>query len=255
MFLNIIILKVRLILVLLFVSSSIIAQEKTHYDFWNRITISQPITKSFKAEIEFQNRWQNDYYSRNTFWFEYQLMNSIRLWGYYQLNPKISVFISPFAYFENSPIIKNDGNENKVKSYENRYTIGLEWKQNLFQKTFLIYKNSIEYRDFKNTSPDYFRFREKLGLKQELNSKWSLFAYDELFINAINSNGNHFFDQNRIGFSVNLNANKNLKFELGYLFNVRSQKNSSINLQENNLILNTYFTIPNKRIKSNGNHS
>lgn len=228
------------------ISNFIFSQQQNHYNFWNRIAISQSFAKKYKAEFEIQNRWQNDINSNDKLWFEDKLMNSFRLWGYYQLNNKICVIVSPFAYFENNPIIKNEGDEDKAKSYENRYSLVMEWKENLFQNTFLINKIGVEYRDFKNVSPDYFRIREKLGVKYELNSKWSLMTYDELFMNANIKNGIPIFDQNRIGFSVNLNSIKNLKFEFGYMMNSRSQRNSSLNLNENNLVVNTYYTLSSK---------
>lgn len=232
----------------IFFISNFIFSQQNHYNFWNRVAISNSFSKKYKAEIEVQNRWQNDIYSKDKIWFEDKLMNSFRLWNYYQANDKICIVVSPFAYFENSPIIKNEGDENKVVSYENRYSVLLEIKETFLKKIVLINKIGLEYRDFKNSSPDYFRFREKIGFKYELNSKWSLLTYDELFMNANDKNGNHIFDQNRIGLSVNFNAIKNLKFEVGYMFNNRSQRNSSTNLQENNLLINTYYTLPNKKI-------
>ena len=237
------------ILLLFLATHLIVAQESNHYNFWNRMAIATPITKQLKAELEIQNRWQNDMYDNNTKWVEAQLMNSFRLWSYYQLNEKICFIASPFGYFENNPIIKNEGDESKAKIYENRYSLLMEIKERLFQKTYVINKFGIEYRDFKNWSPDYFRFREKLSVRYELNSKWALVTYDELFINTTNKNGIHEFDQNRIGLMVNLNPIKSLKLELGYMLNTRSQKNSTTNLQENNFVLNTYYTLPNKKIK------
>lgn len=219
---------------------------QNHYNFWNRIAVSHTLTENIKAEFEIQNRWQNDLYSNEKIWFEDKLMNSFRLWMYYRIHDHLTLLISPISYFENNPIIRNIGDENKSLTYENRYSVLIERNVKILPKTSFINKVGIEYRDFKNSAPDYFRAREKLTFKYDLSSKYAVLAYDELFINCINKDGITIFDQNRTGLSVNYTGIKNLKLELGYMYNYRSQRNTDVHLSENNLTVNTYYSIPKK---------
>lgn len=241
----------RTILLLLFLFANILfAQQSTHTNFWSRISIVQPITSKLKAEVEFQKRWQNDVTSNSNNPFDYKLLNSLRFWTYYQLNDKITFIISPFAYYENNPIIKKESDKTKISSYENRYSVVLELNQKLLDKLKLQSRTGVEYRDFKNTVSDYLRFREKLSLKYSFNPKFALIGFDEILINSTNSNSLHNFDQNRLGLSFIYNPINVLKLELGYMKIERSQKMISDLLNENDIVLNCYFTLPNKKIKA-----
>jgi long-subunit fatty acid transport protein len=227
----------------------LVAQETAHTNFWSRIAIKQPIISKLKAEAEFQKRWQNDVTSNSNNPFDYKLLNSLRFWTYYQLNDKITFIISPFAYYENDPTIKKESDKTKISSYENRYTVALELNQKLFDKLKIQNRTGIEYRDFKNTVPDYFRCREKLSLKYNFNPKFTLIGFDEIFINTTNSNGLHNFDQNRVGIILNYKFMKEFKIEFGYMRIERSQKAISDLLNENDIVFNCYYTLPNKKIK------
>ena len=241
----------KLYLVLLFLFVNVLfAQETAHTNFWSRIALAQPITSKLKAEAEFQKRWQNDVAAHSNNPFDYKLLSSLRFWTYYQLNDKVTLIASPFAYYENDPILKKESDKTKISSYENRFTVALELNQKLYNKLKFQSRTGIEYRDFKNTVPDYFRFREKLSLKYSFNPKFVLIGFDEILINATNSNGLHNFDQNRVGLSFNYKLLKELKLELGYMKIERSQKTISDLLNENDIVLNCYFTVPNKKIKA-----
>jgi hypothetical protein len=240
-------------LLLLLLVNTLWAQETSHTNIWSRTAISKSINSKLKVETEFQKRWQNDITSNSNNPFDYKLMTSVRLWAYYQWNDKFTFIISPFAYYENNPIIKNDSDKSKIYSYENRYTIALEFNLKVYEGLKLQSRTGIEYRDFKNTSPDYFRAREKLSLKYNFNAKFALTGYDEYFFNATNSEGLHNFDQNRLGLLLSYNFIKELKLEIGFIKIERSQKNSTEHLSENDIVLNCYYTLPNKKIKNNGN--
>lgn len=225
------------------------AQQSMHTNLWSRIAVTQPVNSKLKAEVEFQNRWQNDVAVNSNYTFDTKLMSSLRFWTHYQFNDKLIFLISPFAYYENEPLINEESDKTKKSSYENRYAVALEFNQKLTDKLKLQSKSGIEYRDFKNTALDYFRCREKLSLKYNFTTKIAALGYDEILINTTNSNGLHHFDQNRLGFSLIYNPTTMLKLELGYLKIERSQKSISDLLHEKDIVVNCYYTLPNKKLK------
>lgn len=230
-------------------ASILFAQQSMHTNLWSRVSATQPVNSKLKAEVEFQKRWQNDGTVNSNTTFDTKLMSSLRFWTHYQFNDKLIFLISPFAYYENEPVINKESDKTKKSSYENRYAVALEFNQKLTDKLKLQSKTGIEYRDFKNTAPDYFRCREKLSLKYSFNTKFALLGYDEILINTTNSNGLHIFDQNRLGFSLIYNPITMLKLELGYLKIERSQKSISGLLHEKDIVVNCYYTLPNKKLK------
>jgi len=238
----------KIILILLVTSATVFAQNTSHTNFWSKIAIAQPLTNKINAEAEFQKRVQKDTDENSNGIPDYKLLSSFRFWIYYKLNDNITFIASPFAYFENNPIINIESDKNKISSYENRYTAAVELNKIITTKIKLQNRTGLEYRNFINTSPDYFRLREKLSIKITITPKLSLIGYDEILINSKSTNGLHNFDQNRLGINFSYNPTKKIKIDLGYMKVERSQKNSLDNLFENNIVLNTYFTLPNKKL-------
>ena len=229
-------------------TTTFFAQNASHTNFWSKIALTQIITNKISAEAEFQKRWQNDIINNPNNYVDYKLATSLRFWIYFKPNENTTICLSPFSYFENNPIIKTESDKSKISSYENRYAAAIELSYNRITKLKLQTRTGIEYRNFINNSPDYFRFREKLSIKFTINSKLILTGFDEILINSNSLNGLHNFDQNRLGTSLSYSPTKRIKIELGYIKIERSQRNSIDNLLENNLVLNTYFTLPNKKI-------
>lgn len=233
----------NIISLLLIASTTLFAQSTAHTNFWNKLAINKPLSNKINIEVEFQKRYQEDI---NHNFAENKLLSSIRFWIYYKINDKINLIASPFAYFENNPIIIKESDVNKILNYENRYAVAIELTQKLNSKIKFQNRTGIEFRNFINTSPDYFRFREKLSIKYTLTSKISLNGYDEILINSNSGEGLHYFDQNRLGSNISYNPNKNIKIEIGFIKIEHSQRNPSDILSENNFVLNTFFTLPNK---------
>ncbi len=232
---------------LLFTSTMLFAQNTTHTNFWSKIAISVPINSKINAESEFQKRWQKDSNENSNCIPDNKLLSSIRFWIYYKQNENITFIVSPFAYFENDPIIKTENDKNKISSYENRFTCAVELTKKITSKIKLQNRIGLEYRNFINTTPDYFRLREKLSVRFNINSKISLIGYDEILVNSNSTNGLHNFDQNRLGLNLNYYPTKKIKIEFGFMKVERSQRDNIDNLLENNIVLNTYFTLPNKK--------
>ncbi len=240
----------NIILILLITTTTLFGQNASNMNFWSKIAIGQPLTNKINAEAEFQKRWQKDSNENSNSIPDYKLLSSFRFWIYYKLNDNITFIASPFAYFENDPIIKTENDKNKISNYENRYTCAVELTKKNTSKIKLQNRIGLEYRNFINTTPDYFRLREKLSVKLTINSKLSFIGYDEILINSNSTNGVHNFDQNRLGINLSYNPTKKIKIDLGFMKVERSQRNSIDNLLENNIVLNTYFTLPNKKLKN-----
>lgn len=220
------------------------SQNGSHNNVWSRVSISNQFSEKFKTEAEFQKRWQNDISldnSKNP--FQEDLMNSVRLWAHYKYNSKFNFSVSPFAYFQPTSIISKESDKLKSKTYEVRYTIASDFKQKLINKTYFFDRLALEYRDFKNNNNDnVIRLRNKAGLKYEFNSKWTITAFDEYFLNLNSEDHKHLYDHNRIGFLGNYSPTKALKMEFGYIAISRLPKNKDELMHENNFLVMLYYT-------------
>lgn len=227
---------------LLILSNLVIAQDANHLNFWGRISLTQPINKQIKLETEFQHRTQNDYTQKKNNIFEEQLLNSVRTWLHYQHKTDIGFSISPFAYYWNSPIIILEADKSKPQSEEVRFSVAFDLKHEVAKNLWMIDRTCFEYRDFQHTNSDIVRARNRFGLRYELNNKWNITSFDEIFLNINGVKPNNFFDQNRIALLFNYKPTKDIRIETGYLYISRLPKNAEEFLYEDNLILHLYYT-------------
>ena len=122
------------------------------------------------------------------------------------------------------------------KFTEHRLFEQITLKQNIW-KLKLNHRYRFEQRFFSNNSFVKHRFRYKLGLSIPIdkNTKWSLQAFDELFINYGARINNHIFDQNWIYAGILHKLNKRTALKLGYMNQYILKSNN--NQTENNPIL------------------
>ena len=230
--------------IILLLSLQVFGQESSHNNVWTRISLIYPSSDQFKVEAELQKRWQNEISldnSKNP--FQEDLMNSVRLWANYKYNSKFNFSVSPFAYFQHTSIISKESDKSKAKSYEVRYTIASDFKQKILNKTYFFDRLALEYRNFKNNNIDnVIRLRNKAGIKYEFNSKWTITAFDEYFVNLNSEDHKHLFDHNRIGLLGNYSPTKALKMEFGYITISRLPKNKDELMHENNFLVMLYYT-------------
>lgn len=238
------------IIPILFLINLISAQDN-HHEIWSKFSVDKSFSEKIKGELEYQIRFQDNATIDNGS-IKYPLLSSVRIWGSYNIDKHFSMLFSPFAYFQISPLIAKETDLDKKKVYENRYTLMFEYKNELLKKTSFMNRFGFEYRDFKNTSLDYFRMREKGTLKFDLNSKVAVLASDEVFFNMTSKENTKFFDQNRVSLLLNYSPIKDLRFEVGGLFCSKNQKMIEQNIHENVLIFNTCVILDKKREK-NGN--
>lgn len=226
------------VVMVLSLSQGLMAQN--HENTWFRVNIGFPIAQKWKMEVDFHHRRQNGYGSENA--LDKNLMNTIRIWAHHPINSHFKFSISPFAYFTNYKIIQNPGDEMAEPKREIRLSTALEWQYPVNRKTALIDKMGLEYRIF-DQNPDVTRWRNRLGARYAITPKLKLGMYDELFCNLAGVKSGHFFDHNRLGPLLEINALPHLKLDIGYLYIVRLPASSPATFHENNFLININYQI------------
>ncbi len=221
----------------------IFSQNTSHTNLWTRFTFSQTLSDKIKIDSELQYRTQNWFKCSNTP-FDKNLMQSLRFWTSYKFNKNITFSISPFAYFFNYKLLKNESDLTKPINKEIRFASALDLQQELFKNFNLIFRTGYEYRNFIKSN-DIQRFRQKFTFKYDFNEKYSISIFDEILMNINGVSRDHFYDHNRVGALFSLKLISLLKMETGYIYITRMQRNSLELIPEHNLILN--FTISKKK--------
>lgn len=216
-----------LFLALLFVSSIAYAQNYHHNVFSLGLTLADTINQRTKLELSLQKRTQNTALDHN--FFKSSQLNSVLVWLNFTVSKNSKISVSPFAYYENFPLIAkvNDENLSPVKEYRFsvRYT-------NDRRSRIVDYGNrySVEYRvrDLKHDGIYRSNFRMRYMAKLE-KSVHGLLSHrkpvtfqlnDEVFLQfgkAVHNRPN-VFDQNRIYLGFNYELLKNFKTSIGYLY-------------------------------------
>ncbi|MFZ1495429.1 MAG: DUF2490 domain-containing protein, partial [Saprospiraceae bacterium] len=128
-----------------------------------------------------------------------------------------------------------------------RYSFALDVKHELEKNLWLINRSCFEYRDFQETNTDFIRFRNRLGLRYEFNSKWNLSFLYEVFLTLNESKPSKVFDHDRLAMLLNFIPTKNIRIETGYMYITRMLKNTDEFLYENNFLVHLYFMLPYSR--------
>ena len=222
-----------------FFAPKIVAQG--HTNSWLRTTLSIPVTKKIKTDLELQHRRQNDFESDNL--FDKNLMYTFRTWVYYKINKDVVYAISPFAYFSNYNIIKkeSDGFTDPINEY--RFTASLEIQHQLATKLFVVDRTALEYRVFEGSVENTTRFRNRLALRYDFNSNYNIAFGDEILMNSSGTDAQHIFDHNRIFTNLSYKPNSDFKFDIGYIYISRLTKSNIDLIDENNFYLNFTFSI------------
>lgn len=229
-------------LILIFLSVlSVNAQN--HLNLWSRVTFSKKFSNTFKTDIEFQHRRQNDFGNNN--FFDKNLMSSFRVWNTFQLSKKTSISISPFAIFRNYSIIESINDSKKSAITEYRFAGAFDFAQPISKKWSITNRTGAEYRVFDNPISNQIRIRNRIGFKYQWNhSKQQLYIFDEPFITIEGYlDKEHIYDQNRIGAMYTHQLTDKIKFETGYIFIDRLTRNHTESIEDSNFILNFILQI------------
>jgi hypothetical protein len=228
------------------------AQTERHYNAWSRISIAYPLTEKWRLEIDMQHRRQNNYFDENKAnLLRNNLLHSVRFWGHYKLNKNFGLSISPFAYFLNVPLIRYEKDVDKPSVKEIRHTIAFDFQPSIASKIHFLSRTTLEYRNFEGSNPDFWRGRQRIGIRYDIAKKWSVNAFEEVFLNLNHLSTNSLLEHNRLGLLLNYKPNQHWRIETGYIHIHRKSQNVENLINIENILLHIYFTLP----KLNKNHS
>ena len=181
--------------------------------FWFKTSLHYHIDSKLSTTLELHHRTQSILSAESP--FRYPLNNAARLWLIYKLSNRETTNFSPYAFISNysqmkkeEDVMHSNANEHRIHlQYENKMPVSSAWS--------MTSRFSAEYRIFERNQ-DLFRFRIREGLIYIVSKNLSLQLYDELFLNTINIERSHVFDQNRIGFQLSYNLDRHIKLDLGH---------------------------------------
>ena len=180
--------------------------------FWLKTTLQYMLSPELSSSIELHYRTQSLHNTESA--FRYPLTNAMRLWLVYKLSDHETLNFSPYAFFSNYPQISKDQDVLNSNANEHRIHLQYENKRSTDNLWSLISRFGGEYRIFEGNQA-LFRLRFREALSRSVTKKINIQIYDELFLNTMNVDKKHLFDQNRIGLVSSYNISDKLKMELG----------------------------------------
>lgn len=199
-----------------------------HGMFATRIIFNDHLSKKLRYELFLQRRTQNDGDGSLNFFDERQF-SSVWLWFNYQYNPHLKLSASPFGYFESSPLITKEGDENLPPVKEFRFSLRAEY-ENKGKVVNFINRYSLEYRrrDLlqNNVYQPNWRIRYMARFEKPVkkilspNKPLTFMLYDEVFVQFGKAVANkpNVFDQNRLFVGAGYEVFKNVRLQLGYMY-------------------------------------
>lgn len=212
--------------------NSVFGQDYTQC--WIRTSVQHKLSSKFYSSLELHHRSQSSLNTESP--FRYPLTNALRLWLIYKLSDHETINLSPYAFFSNHPQIRKEQDVSNSNSNEHRIHLQYENKLRTGKGLSLNSRFGGEYRIFEG-SKDLFRLRFREALSYSITEKINIQIYDELFLNTMNVDKKHLFDQNRIGVVSNYVLSDKLKMELG-VTHIQSMPRNGIIIM-NNLMFQT----------------
>tara|TARA_B110000046_G_scaffold179403_1_gene208588 strand:+ start:3113 stop:3796 length:684 start_codon:yes stop_codon:yes gene_type:complete len=157
-----------------------------------------------------------------------------RLGVNYAFNPKVNVTLG--SSYATADLVYNAPSNNlyEYRFYED-LNVKSKWGRFIGKHRFRLEHRFIHKNITKDVTQSWIRYN--LNLSTPISKKWSIYAFNELFLNL--DRGNR-FSQNWTGAGFLHQLNKNLKLKLGY-FQIKSPNNTLKRLQLG-VILNTNHT-------------
>lgn len=119
--------------------------------------------------------------------------------------------------------------------------------ENSVKKLRLVNRTRLEERWLEGTNKTAVRFRHLARVAYPIgkSQKWSLVAYDELFVNlnTVEHGPHGGFDQNRTFAGINRQINKQINAEAGYMNNLVNRKNPTPNHINHIILLTLNFNL------------
>jgi len=203
---------IQRLFVLLALMYSARGYSQNHTQFWMRASIHHRFNKKVSGSFELHHRMQSIENTESP--FRYTVTEAVRLWVNYKIAKNQSFNFSPYAFFSNAPVINKEMDALKSNNNEHRIQLQYESKLPFSKKWSWQNREGLEYRFFEHNR-DLLRIRFREGINHNINKRTQFTLYDELFLNTMNVDGMHFFDQNRIGLILSYTINKYFKLDIG----------------------------------------
>lgn len=215
-----------------------VSSSQDYTQFWFRVSLQHKLNSKFSSTLELHHRTQSSLGTESP--FRYPLTNAFRLWINYKISRENSIHFSPYAFFSNYPVVNILGDELRPNANEHRVQLQFENKSSAVRRWTLNSRVGIEYRGFESNL-NLLRIRVREGVHYKVSTRLGIQCYDELFINTLQVNRQHIFDQNRIGFILNYTVLEQIRLEYGvtYIQSLpRSDSRATSNLMlQANLVL------------------
>jgi len=191
------------------------------YQWWGKVLLSKPLSKQFKLDAEYQHRRQN-VPNNDANLFEHTTFNCVRLHLFYTPVKNVEFSLVPFAYFRSQPI-SITSRVSDIYGSEYRWAVITEIT-NSFQRWDIKYRVGYESRYMRlNDNKDFNlsgRFRMRYRVQYNASKKWSLYIFDEVFVNH---DFPTVFDQNRIWGGFVFSGIPKVKLDCGFVNLVRTK--------------------------------
>jgi hypothetical protein len=214
------------------------------FNAWFKGVVNTNISTKWNIANELQYRRQNNYDNSNP--FSRPLLYSYRAWVTYAVNGSVSVAVSPFAYFRHEPVLQKFGDEFHLHTDELRFAAAIDLSKKLNSRIHFQDRVSVEERLLSN-DVDRLRMRNRLSARYDVSRKVGFRVSEEIFLNTINVDASHIFDQHRLDCLLIYSVSDQLRIETGYLNNTRKPANASAFLYESDFIFNLFYSFSLKR--------
>lgn len=217
------------------------ASSQKHTNAWLRGTTGFEAGGKLRVDLEFQHRRQNGF--DNNLMLDKKLMFAFRTWLHYQHGKNVRFSVSPFARFINYKIIQKQGDEGALPVSESRFTAAAEFQHLIRERFFLGVRSAAEYRVLSTAPDNVVRLRNRFGVGIKLHEQLKVGLYDELLVNIAGVPSLHFYDQNRLGLSMDYRVSERLRLEVGYIYLSRLPVNTLDIIDENNVFVNLSWLV------------
>lgn len=213
---------------------------QVHHNLWLRTTLLGSVAPKCKLGLELQHRRQDEAGGDNP--LAYNLLYSVRPWLLVQYRPSLRVEISPISFFRINSPVNAPTDVQRPPQLEYRSTVALQIQKSIGKGPSLIIRPALEYRMLEHHT-DILRFRTKFQLQQKINTKLSVFGYEELLLNVLGTPVAHLMDQNRVCGGLQWKPGKHTSVELGYIYLSRLPATGDLMATEHNFFVQYSFLI------------
>lgn len=208
---------------------------------WGRATLRLPLSDKWTTDAEVQYRRQSGFEGSTP--FDYPLLFSYRQWAHYRFpSRRVTVSLSPFAWFRGNPTIRKNADYDAPTSDEYRFSAAIAGEARFASKLGIEYRTAFEYRLL--TGQDIVRVRERLSFKYKISDKWLLVPSGELFLNGTGTDRNHLLDQWRATADLSHDMLDNrLSVSVGYMYLSRLPGSASKTIDEHDLVVKVLYNL------------